>query len=833
MLMVILLVAQVPLAASGSEEEGAGAPVPMLDVLDPRLLNTTYTGRIPIIDGVMDANEWVTAEGTEALHSEMPPAWEETGSHIAGPGIQNDSDASHRFWSMYDEDYLYFAFNCSDDVIIVDSYPDTFWRDDGIEVCIDGAWDQDENQRNDTGYEDGDTFFVPADGRDGIAYSYANSNQYARYWGPNRDWFSAVTSDTVDGQTFYIVEMAIRLNTISNPTPASTIGLNTGQNDDDDGNTSKEGVIRWQGIDGYEVWSNETLWGQLYFVTAVTADAGFSQVVNQSDTVAFDGSASWGNHPTFDLEGTYTWTFMYGGEEVELTGATTSFTFEEPGEYTVTLTVEDPAGIADTDTVSIVVRDTQDPVADAGEDVQVDQGQPVTFDASGTIDNHPDFPEGFEFEWFFIDQAVVRLNGVTAEHTFNSPGEYTVRLTVTDPAGNSDDDTMTVTVLDVEPPVADAGTDIMVDDKQLVNFDGSNSTDNFEIVKMLWQFYLGDDLVNLTGRTPKYTFPAPGVYNVTLTVYDADGQFDTDEMTVTVLDITAPIASAGEVREFNEDVEVTLDASLSFDDVAIVSYHWQVIYDGSMVYEGDKRKDRFNFTEPGLYEITLTVADAAGQTGVDTVTYNVLDVTSPTAVAGGDIEIDEDSPHTFSGSASTDNVGIVDWEWVIRTEGKPPVRRTVETFEYVFSEPGVYTVQLTCTDLAGKFDLDEIEVSVLDVTAPVAVPPSSVEIKVGQVLELDGRGSTDNVGIENYHWHFEMLGAPVDLYTSNITQTFDTKGNYTITLTVEDAAGNEDTASFYVLVKKPEKKEEPGFGMLAALVAVTVAAAAIAVNRRR
>lgn len=830
--LTILLIAPLPLLAAGEDADAPEGPGPMLDILDPRLLNSTYTTRIPIIDGVMDSNEWAIAEGTEALHSEMPPAWEETGGHITGPGIENDSDASHRFWSMYDEDYLYFGFNCSDDVIMVDSYPAAFWRDDGIEVAIDGALDADEDQRTDEGFEDGDTFAVPADGREGIAYSLNEGNQYARYWGPNKDWFSAVSSGSVNNESYYVVEMAIRLNTISNPTAASFIGLNTGQNDDDDGDVTKEGVIRWQGLDGYQIWKNETLWGLLYFRSAVRAEAGFSKVINQSDTVDFDGSRSWSNHPEFDLNASYEWTFTHRGKEVSLNGTGPSFTFEDPGDYLVTLNVSDPSGEWDTDTVTIGVRDITDPVAEAGEDINVDQGVPVTFNASGSYDDHIAYPEGYTFEWFFIDQKVVRLYGIVVDYTFEAPGIYTVRLTVTDLADNSDDDSLTVTVRDIEPPVADAGDDIVVDDRQLANFDGTNSSDNFEIVRMVWEFYLDEDPVNLTGRAPKYTFPAPGVYDVTLTVFDGDGQFDTDMMVVTVLDVTPPIADAGEVREFNEDVEVTMDASLSWDDVGIVAYHWEVTYGLATVFEGTDKKERYNFAEPGLYEITLTVTDGVGLAASDNIQYNVKDVTPPHADAGQDVEIDEGTPQTFTASESFDNVGIVEWEWIITSEGMPSVRRTGEEYEYVFSEPGVYTITLTCTDREGKWDSDAIQVTVLDVTSPEAVPPSSVEIKTGQIVEFDGRSSTDNVGIIEYHWHYEMAGAPFDLYGPNITQEFSSKGNYTITLEVTDAAGNSDTKSFYVLVKKPPKKEEPGFGLLIALLAVTAAGAALTVRRR-
>jgi len=832
-LLALSVAVQLPLVVADGIDTAGDGPGPMVDILDPRLLNSTYTGRIPIIDGLIEANEWTIAERTEALHSEMPPAWEETGTHISGPGIQNDSDASHVFWSMYDDDYLYFAFNCSDDVIVVDSYPASFWRDDGIEIAIDGALDQDINQRTDEGFEDGDTFAVPADGSDGIAYSLSNGNQYARYWGPNRDWFSAVQQGSVNNMSYYTVEVAIRLNTISNPVPASMIGLNTGQNDDDDGNVSKEGVIRWQGLDGYKVWENETLWGHLYFRSAVRANAGYNTVVNQTDTVDFDGTGSWSNHLDFGQSGTYVWTFEYGGSTRTLTGPTPSFRFDIPGEYLVTLNVTDPAGEWDTDTMLVGVRDTEDPVAEAGPDINVDQGVVVTFDAGGTQDNHPSFPDGFTFEWFFIDQKVIRLYGLTANHTFDSPGMYTVRLTVTDPAGNTAEDSLTVTVKDVEPPHADAGVDITVDDGQLVNFDGTNSTDNFEIVRMTWEFYLGDELVSLTGRTPKYTFPSPGVYNVTLSVFDGDGQFDVDHMTVTVLDVTPPVASAGDTKQFNEDVTVTLDGSLSYDDVAIVSFHWEVSFGGSVVFESDQEKDRYDFPEPGLYDVTLTVRDATGLSSSDTVQYSVKDITPPSADAGEDREVDEDVPVTFSGSGSTDNVGIVEWEWMITTEGAPSVRRTGEEFEYVFAEPGEYTVTLTCSDKEGEWDSDAVKVTVEDVTPPEAVPPSSVTIKVGQIVEFDGRGSTDNVGITKFQWHYEMAGAPFDLFGPNITQEFSAKGNYTITLTVEDGAGNTDTATFWVLVQRPKTGDDsPGFGLLLALVAVAAAGAAVAVRRR-
>ena len=830
----------IPALGSGPDNDDGVSPLggqgPLMDIVDHRLINATYNTRIPpTIDGVISPNEWDTAESSFALKSRIPPSWEETGSHIAGPGIMNDSDASHWFWTLYDDDYLYFLFNCSDDNITVDSYPDAFWRDDSIEIAIDGAYDRDENQRTDEGFEDGDTFAVVAGPYDGIAYSLSNANQYARYWGPNRDWFSAVTVHSEENASYYIVEVMIRLNTISNPSPGSRIGLNTGQNDDDDGNTTKEGVIRWQGLDGYAVWQNETLWGDLYFRTHVVADAGVLQVVNQSDVVQFDGSASTSNYPNFTVEGEYTWTFMYDGAPVTLTGPNPSFQFDIPGQYLVTLNVTDGTGSWATDTVNIGVRDTEDPVANAGPDVTVDQGSPVTLDGSASTDNHPDFPEMATFEWFFIDDKVVRLNGMVVEYTFQRPGQYIVRLTVTDPSGdNQATDTMNVTVRDVEAPEANAGADITVDDGQLVSFDGTNSTDNYEIVRMVWEFELDGEPVNLTGKTPKYKFPHPGVYTITLTVFDGDGQFDTDEMTVTVVDVTPPLARAGEVREFNEDVEVTLNAELSFDNVGIVLYNWTITHGGTVLEELEGMKVKYTFTEPGLYDITLYVEDAMGLSSEDTVQYSVTDVTKPVAKAGNDRTVDEDTTVTFTASESSDNVGIESYNWTISAgPGEPTIRRTGESFDYVFTMPGVYTVTLVCTDKELLWDSDAVTVTVLDVTAPAAVPPNSVKVLPGQEVELDGRSSTDNVGITEYLWTYEISGVPFSYTGALINLTFDAQGNNTITLKVTDAAGNTDNATFYVLVEKPKKQEEePGFGVLMAVAAVSIIAA-LAKGRRR
>jgi parallel beta-helix repeat protein len=70
------------------------------------------------------------------------------------------------------------------------------------------------------------------------------------------------------------------------------------------------------------------------------ADAGSPQNIQQGTEIVFDGSSSSDN----DVIENYTWTFNYDGETVSLYGINPSFKFEVIGNYTITLTVDDPSG---------------------------------------------------------------------------------------------------------------------------------------------------------------------------------------------------------------------------------------------------------------------------------------------------------------------------------------------------------------------------------------------------------------------------------------------------------------------------------------------------------
>jgi len=86
--------------------------------------------------------------------------------------------------------------------------------------------------------------------------------------------------------------------------------------------------------------------------------------------------------------------------------------------------------------------------------------------------------------------------------------------------------------LDTTPPVANAGPD-QTRALGIVVFDGSASSDDVGIVSYVWTF---TDVTpqTLTGVHPTYTFTNTGAFVVTLNVTDASGNWDTDDVTITV-----------------------------------------------------------------------------------------------------------------------------------------------------------------------------------------------------------------------------------------------------------------------------------------------------------
>ena len=118
--------------------------------------------------------------------------------------------------------------------------------------------------------------------------------------------------------------------------------------------------------------------------------------------------------------------------------------------------------------------------------------------------------------------------------------------------------------------------------------------------------------------------------------------------------------------------------------------------------------------------------------------------------------------------------------------------------KHSFDVPGQYDVEVTVTDAEGLSDTATVTVQVTGSgnTRPTAEASSSRKsAKVGNPFHLSSDGSTDAESPDDldYSWSFGDGGDEVDSTDPNPTVTYAEAGRYTITLTVTDDQGEQDT----------------------------------------
>jgi len=425
-------------------------------------------------------------------------------------------------------------------------------------------------------------------------------------------------------------------------------------------------------------------------------------VMDQHVGIILDGSRS------TDDEGvvSWTWNFTFAGEEVTLSGPSHFFVFDDVGTYYVTLNVTDAHGNWDTDVWVVTIRDSTLPVAVAS-DITVPEGVEAELNGSASTDNvgvvNWTWLTGHPGQWTF-------LYGPVVNYTFPSIGVHAVRLRVTDLAGNMAELRVRVTVTDATPPLADAGPDRWADQHDSLGFDGGASTDNIGVVGWHWDFvYDGQEIV-LERSHPSFIFDIAGIYDLCLTVWDAAGNFATDDIVLTIRDTTPPVADAGLDREAPQHSVVTLDGTGSIDNVAVVGWTWSFSYNGNDM-EFRVPIPTFRFDLAGTYAVRLTVRDAEGYSSWDLMEISVIDIEPPVAVAGGNITVEWGSTVIFDGTGSRDNVGVQNLTWSF-AYGKVTRYLHGWTRDFTFSREGNYTIILTVADAAGNTDSTTMRVDV-------------------------------------------------------------------------------------------------------------------------
>lgn len=270
------------------------------------------------------------------------------------------------------------------------------------------------------------------------------------------------------------------------------------------------------------------------------AEAGPDLTVNEDTIVRLDGSASTDNFRILN----YTWDFG-DGTTFASSDPAVDRKWEDPGVYTVALTVYDAAGNSAVDTLVVSVSDTTLPV------LSILSPSPDALLASSEIHvtwTASDDGLGIDrFEVKLDRSAPIVLDRSASSHMFTNveDGPHLITVTTFDQANNSRSLSVTVTtdttapILSLLSPPPDA---IIVSNSVEITWralDAVSGVESFEIGLD------GRSFVVLDRDASSYTFAnlEDGLHNITLTAFDSAGNAETVFVAFTV--DTNPLSPRG------------------------------------------------------------------------------------------------------------------------------------------------------------------------------------------------------------------------------------------------------------------------------------------------
>ncbi len=380
---------------------------------------------------------------------------------------------------------------------------------------------------------------------------------------------------------------------------------------------------------------------------------------------------------------------------------------------------------------------------------------------------------------------------------------------------------------DNQPPMANAGPDQTVDERQLVNLSGSNSTDPDDGIASYHWVQIGEPSVILSdpnGQSATFTAPDVGTagacLSFELTVTDHSGLERTDSCIVNVTWLNeTPVANAGPDQTVDGGVVVRLDGTSSIDiDDGIASYLWTQI-GVPKVTLSNPASSQPTFTAPNVEQdgaslnFDLTVTDVGGMQKTDSCIVNVSWQNEPpiAVVAPDYIEPIEGTLVALDGSASMDpDDGIASHLWT-QVEGDPVSIADPTSAVATFTAPKTdqygknLKFKLTVKDFGGLQGTADSSIYVIPIinepSAPANTPPTadySFESSGLKVTFIDGSIDSDG-SIVSWVWDF---GDGTTNTPQNPRHRYRTPGTYIITLTVTDDGGAANSTWKTITVSK-------------------------------
>lgn len=359
----------------------------------------------------------------------------------------------------------------------------------------------------------------------------------------------------------------------------------------------------------------------------------------------------------------------------------------------------------------------------------------LAFDPS-SIDELSGFT--FEIDWDgdgSVDQIFVGPSGSVVPHTFNSTGNYTIRVTATDKDGSVSDPVEHV--IDIE-----AGTLISVGgpytgaEGSPVSLSATISTP-FEFVE--WDFDNDGQFDDAVGTDVFFTPGDNGTFPIAVRAYGADVGEHFASTSVVAYNVAPAVNISGPAEiDAGETVTFFLFAS----DPSPVDRNGTFNYE--IDWEGDGTVDitlqaswatviQHVYESGGTFDFTITITDKDGGTSQEIHTISVDGIEPPpVADAGGLYSGNEGTIIGLSAAGSTGTIAL--YEWDLDNDGQYDDAVGAST-DFAADDNGVFTIGLRVTGPGGA-STGSATVTVNNL-APTAAITGTTEIYRGETVTFN------------------------------------------------------------------------------------------------
>lgn len=367
------------------------------------------------------------------------------------------------------------------------------------------------------------------------------------------------------------------------------------------------------------------------------------------------------------------------------------------------------------------------------------------------------------WQWFFPGGEPASSTLPNPIVTYESPGSYTVVLSVANEAGSDTEIRQSYIEVQSEPSAA-------------FSFNLNGSTAAFESqaapgTELLWDFGTGEQAAS---ANPVYTFPAPGSYLVTLEAMNKCGT-----ATFSVPVVVAGPPQAGFFTDFLSGCAPVLVQMINTSSADAADFSWS--FPGGFPEASTEPDPIVSYESPGTYEVQLVVSNS---TGADTLIQEIVVSGLPESAF-----IPQVLPGNLTVSFINNSINGLTFEWDFGDGSSSTEVMPVHTY----SSPGLYMVSLTV--------YNECDAATSTAEFRLVLPPdASIQLPWDTFCAPASIAPVDAAtGYVDTRLWIAQGASPDTAYGDAPTFVYASPGAYDIVLYVANAAG-EATDTFPIWV---------------------------------